>query len=1675
MDFRLYIKGQECDLNDTFAVQLSYTAEDTESPSAVITEYSKTVTLPRTGNNDLIFNFIGDLDRVQDNETTYFNPLERIPMLLTYKGSTVLEGYAKLENISNDSYSVTLYSGVADFFYSFSTDTDGDTFTIDRLRFETDLDFDITKETVNTAWQRLKNPNKTGTNKWDTINFAPMYNGLPEDIDAGKALINISGSSVFTASTMTSDGNTYETYQDNMLALSSFSDEHTEWEIGDLRSYCQRPVLNVKKFFEAIQTTAYEKGFILNLDEGFFNNLNPYYSKTWLTMPMLTQLETDGQTWTGRCSSTYTEDVKPKTEASANVIFTGQLNGTEVSLPDVNGKSNLNIKFSLSADVNYSGSELYTGFLMHNYNSTQTGNTSNDSYNQNNNSGIVIQFIVKDVDNDAIIAASPTYTLSSLIDGQLKKYPSYVGYGSNQEGIAGTFKNNSGRWEFTGLGGNTEFDAVVEDIPRVNNMSVSMVVYSYATKLYRDNEYWLDTLRKGEEIKTLRGHVNDGDLIFTSFGKTGSNAHITARMMFSNMGSVADYMIGFSKMFGLKWLQEGKTINLMTRNRYYTKTINDYSDDSDRSNIKTEPLTHNKRYYDLKNDADETYFTEKYKRDWGAEYGRQRVDTGYKFDSDVEEFFKDLAYKGGVYGKMKSNYYRHIKGKNWNGMSNREWIPSPILDKITYSLVKNGNDPDDTKDIEVGMDVIKYINYSPTARYDCNDRMCFADSSDGAVDGDSVLLFYNGYKEQKDANGFPIDYMLTDDLEAMFALNGDNATWLITSTEFDTTGKRIAYKYDALPDFGRYYTDGTNSIVLSMDMGEPKELYCDLASNPNTTIYSRFWKRYLIDQMNVDARKINVPLLYRAGMDAQTLRDFIKIDNQVYMLNSADYNVGTTGLTDSELIKINDVYNYTQGQTLIYPEATLTVSPTSANVAFEGGLLRFDVVFSNLTDIYIKTDSPWLSGYMNGDIFMVNVETNKEAERNGHIWLVGRDYGGNDIVSDAIGIVQEKFIYLDPVLTITPTTGKIDRNGGEMTFNVQAENVNNVRFASNSEWITGSIVGNLLKINVAVNSGEERNGNIWLEAIDLRGDNVKSNEVAITQEKYVKQGSNVLMFTTTDGNTWSITQISAYTADNRLIEPIEKTSTGWTYGEDVAYIRSHDEYKPSENFKNLKTYTGFKDRVKYNECFGLFLNDGYCTSINTANFDVSECVNMRNMFLNCTGLTSLDVSNWNTSQVTNMAFMFTNCRSLITLNVSNFDTSKVTDMSWMFNYCSGLTSLDVSKFNTLKVTDMVAMFAYCKGLTSLDLSHFNTSKVTNMIGMFEGCSGLITLDLSNWNTSQVTGMVQMFSDCSGLTSLNVSHFDTSNVIDMGYMFENCSGLTSLDVSQWNTSKVTNMESMFRNCKSLASLDVSNWNTSQVMDTNSMFSGCTSLTSLDVSNFDTSKVTDISDMFSGCKGLTSLDVSNFNTSQVTDMAGMFSYCRLLTSLDVSNFNTSKVTRMNYMFRDCKGLTSLDVSNFNTSQVTDMAGMFSGCKGLTSIDVSNFNTSKVGRMSSVFWSCSGLTSLDVSNWDTSKAENMGSMFANCKGLTSLDLSNFDTSKVNNMGYMFSGCTSLTSLDLSNWDTTKLPADKVVNMISMFNGCTALKTITMKNCNQATIDKIKSALQDAGILNNVTIITA
>lgn len=145
--------------------------------------------------------------------------------------------------------------------------------------------------------------------------------------------------------------------------------------------------------------------------------------------------------------------------------------------------------------------------------------------------------------------------------------------------------------------------------------------------------------------------------------------------------------------------------------------------------------------------------------------------------------------------------------------------------------------------------------------------------------------------------------------------------------------------------------------------------------------------------------------------------------------------------------------------------------------------------------------------------------------------------------------------------------------------------------------------------------------------------------------------NKVMKFTTTDGNTWNNTKISAYTADNRFIQPVKKDATGWTYDEEVRYITSSEMDWGSEG--NLLTFEGFPKAVKLKEAIGLFFNCTNCTDISTANMDTSECTDMNAMFTGCMGLTSLDLSNWDTSNVTNTDNMFLACDSLTTVKMTN--------------------------------------------------------------------------------------------------------------------------------------------------------------------------------------------------------------------------------------------------------------------------------------------------------------------------------------------------------------------------------------------------------------------------------------
>lgn len=199
------------------------------------------------------------------------------------------------------------------------------------------------------------------------------------------------------------------------------------------------------------------------------------------------------------------------------------------------------------------------------------------------------------------------------------------------------------------------------------------------------------------------------------------------------------------------------------------------------------------------------------------------------------------------------------------------------------------------------------------------------------------------------------------------------------------------------------------------------------------------------------------------------------------------------------------------------------------------------------------------------------------------------------------------------------------------------------------------------------------------------------------------------------------------------------------------------------------------------------------------------------------------------------------------------------------------------------------------------------------------------------------------------------------------------------------------------------------------------------------------------------------------------SGGYLYFEQVNIISGAVLNTSNVTTMQNMFNNCSSLTSLDVSSWDTSKVTVMYGLFSRCTSLTSLDLSSFNTSSVTDMGNMFKGCSLLTSVNVSSFNTNNVTTMQTMFDGCSSITSLDLSNFDTGSVTSMYSMFNNCTSLETLDLSGWDMSA-----VTSMSSMFRNCDALRTIYMRGCSSDTIADIESVLTDAGIRNNVTIVT-
>lgn len=979
---KLFINGLEVDLKEDINILFTYQLEDRTNPTTIKNHYSKNITIEEvegTPRNSLIFGLFSFADRRIGQGGTpgnQFDPSKRVPFELYVNGDLQESGYAQLTKVTKSGrkvvYSITLYGGLGDFWYSLHMKEDGSTRTLADLKWnnrdennnilpeDEEFDFTINKDTVSDAWSRLgAAQNRSEKQLFDTINFATLYPGTPSNFDADKMLINTNNTQAFPT-TLQDEDSAYTTV--NGFAMGELNKSYDCWAVRDIRSYLTKPVLSVRRLIETVCDPVNNGGYNVDLDPDFFNQGNPYYFKAWMTLPSLIVDGGDGS------SSTYGGNVpsfNPVTQAkqysqSPPSKADGQINGTSASTPiqitgetlitDVNGVLDLSeypfsyldagVDISLIAEASTTVPLSMTKQII-----TRTGLFNRKRYTHFF-ANVFVQLVAFDADTNEKIGGSDIYRFCSndtfadelfykwikfwfqvlednsydvsgllgedFVPGNIVDIPGYFQYDSSLRAHKLVSDENYSKWRLT-----------LDRLPKHNRIKYKLVTsHLYGTDGYKSTSTYynyfgtrLGYLNQDGCVGAIKKVISYGGNVSLNVpNEISSGAKITKKKLLSTDESAADFLLSYSKMFGLYWYKDiySNTVYCRTRNNFFNGEIEDLSDRVDRSkDLVTTPILFNKHFYSMTTDTPETKYSTRYKELYSRVYGSQKINTNFNFNNDTAELYETSVFTNLIQARDTSDMYKTYYDKNGNR------IPTQIIDGMNYVLYSGYNhDNSFTKEfVPNDIDFTRTVDFYPRGGYDFMTHPCaFTDDGDsrGSVSNKYTLLFFDLFTEPTDAQGNRIKIYLTDDLNEMISLNGSRC-WLWTDSAYDNDGNLIAYPLSSIPNFSRYYQNR-----LSWDFGTPQEYYVDdLSVTEDGSIYNRYWKRYLHDQFNANTRMMTCYVKFDRRIMEDALRKFYWFDNRLWVLNKVtDYSVTKYNTVKCEFIAIDDPNNYLNGQSL---------------------------------------------------------------------------------------------------------------------------------------------------------------------------------------------------------------------------------------------------------------------------------------------------------------------------------------------------------------------------------------------------------------------------------------------------------------------------------------------------------------------------------------------------------------------------------------------------------------------------------------------------------------------------------------------------------------------------------------------------------------------------------------
>ena len=299
MKIDLILDGRYVEIDKDIDFVLNKQFTDLTDLTSIIVDYTKTIKVPMTPHNNELFNFVYKLSHkvlVGEDIITY-DPSRKIPMIMNFNGSMVMEGYAVLNSIDLKAkmYELNLYGQLGKIF-SILKDKTLANYSKDSSGFWKEIVMNT--RTIGDSFANDHHNMEWGSTDWtDYFGFAPQIIGKSDQIDTKGYEVYGTGEVTKFADVINQTRNI--DYGDVYVGDGLDFNQYCE-----MRTYMTRPYVYVDKLIRLVMEEVNNHpeeydGYTFNLDDEWLNNENNPYAYDMVYFPGRESIVDDGNSVNG--------------------------------------------------------------------------------------------------------------------------------------------------------------------------------------------------------------------------------------------------------------------------------------------------------------------------------------------------------------------------------------------------------------------------------------------------------------------------------------------------------------------------------------------------------------------------------------------------------------------------------------------------------------------------------------------------------------------------------------------------------------------------------------------------------------------------------------------------------------------------------------------------------------------------------------------------------------------------------------------------------------------------------------------------------------------------------------------------------------------------------------------------------------------------------------------------------------------------------------------------------------------------------------------------------------------------------------------------------------------------------------------------------------------------------